>query len=128
MKIIHAAIVTMGLLAAQLSPVYADSGKCVELREALKRYETEKESWVNASVDTSSFSRKTDVLPIVKKLAKRREELQEERAVKALMNLKSTLSSVEIAKDWKIPNYEGIGNYRNVVFFSLAADVVCMGG
>lgn len=124
--IILAACIIGGLLTQ--SYVYADSQKCVELREALERYETEKESWLNATSDASSFSRDARVLPIVKELAKRREELQEERALQALMNLKNILSSIEVAKDWKIPNYKGIGNYRNMVFFSLAADVVCMGG
>ena len=107
---------------------YANSQKCVELREALERYETEKESWLNATSDANSFSRDARVLPIVRELAKRREELQEERAVQALMNLKNILSSIEVAKDWKIPIYKGIANYRNMVFFSLAADVACMEG
>ena len=125
-QILHAACIIGGLLTQ--SYVYADSQKCVELREALERYETEKESWLNATSDATSFSRDHRVLPIVKELAKRREELQEERAVQALMNLKSTLSSMDVVKDWEIPNYEGTANYKNMVFFSLAADVACMGG
>ena len=127
MKHIILAVCIIGGLLTQ-GYAYANSQKCVELREALERYEIEKESWLNATSDASSLSRDARVLLIVKELAKRREELQEERAVQALMNLKSTLSSMDVVKDWEIPNYEGIANYRNMVFFSLAADVACMGG
>ena len=110
MRIIRMAmVVVVGLFVAQ-GYAHADSQKCVELREALERYEGGKESWLNASSDARSFSTDARVLPIIKKLAKRREELQEERALQALMNLKSILSSMDVAKDWKIPNYEGIAN------------------
>ena len=108
---------------------HADEQECAELRVALKQYEIAKEAWLEASADARSVnSTKFDAYPIVKQLAARREELREEKAVQALMNLKGTLSSMEIAKDWKIPNFKGVGNFRNMVLFSLATDVVCLGG
>lgn len=127
MKHIISAICVIGGLLTQ-GYAYANSQKCVELHEALKEYEEAREALANASSDAWSFSRDSKALPIVKELAGRRANLKEERAVQALLNLRSVLTSVEVAKNWEIPSYEGVQNINNIVFYTLAADVACMGG
>ena len=128
MKNIISAICVIGGLLTQGCAYAASSQKCVELHEALKEYEEAREALANARSDAWSFSRDSKALPIVKELAGRRANHKEERAVQALLNLRSVLTSVEVAKNWEIPNYEGVQNINNIVFYTLAADVACMGG
>lgn len=127
MKTLPTACVTVTLLAgiAISQTASAVDEKCENLYLALKEYENAKEAWVNASVDSESFSREPDVLPIIKELAQQRAAIKEERAVQALLNLKGALSVMEVAKDWQVPSYEGIANFRHLRFYMLAADVAC---
>ena len=125
-NIISAACVVGGLLTQGYA--YAGSQKCVELSEALEAFTSAQEALSTAWQDNRSFSRDDRSLPIVQELAKRREELKEERVAQALLNLRSSLSSAEVAKDWQIPDYNGLQNVNYVIFYTLATDVVCMGG
>ena len=127
MKILPIACITVALLAGIATSQIASAldEKCENLYLALKEYENAKEAWVNASVDSKSLSRKSDVLPIIKELAQQRATIKEKRAIQALLNLKGSLSVMEVAKDWQIPNYEGIANFRHLRFYMLAADVAC---
>ena len=125
-NIISIAFVIGGLMTQGYA--YADSRKCDELSEALEAFTSAQEALSNAWKDNYSISRKDKALPIVKELAKRREELKEERVAQALLNLRSSLSSAEVAKDWQIPDYNRPQNKNYVIFYTLATDVVCMGG
>ena len=62
---------------------------------------------------------------LLRKLSVQRVSLRKARAEAALEALKLTLSATKAGKSWEIPNYEGVSNYRHMVFFIVAADVAC---
>ena len=105
----------------------ANTEKCERLYSALNEYDEAREAWSNASSDAFSIELKNDkhTPPLVLELAQRREAIKEERAIQALVNLREALSMMDAAKDWNIPDYEGVGNFRHMQFYIIAADVAC---
>lgn len=103
----------------------ASAEKCENLYLAMKEYDDAKEAWLSATTDASSIERTKDAVPLLKKLARQRAEIKEARAERALIILKESLSMIDTAKGWTIPEYKGLANHRHLQFFIIAADVAC---
>ena len=103
----------------------ANTEKCERLYSALNEYDEAREALKNASSDEFDVRHTKGVSSLVKKLARQREDIKEERATQALVNLREALSMMDAAKDWNIPDYEGVRNFRHMQFYIIAADVAC---
>ena len=125
MKRLTAAVCIAGIIV--YGTATADTDKCKELYSALDMYDEAREAWSNASSDAFTIELKNDKYtpPLVLELAQRRKAIKEEHAIQALLHLKTTLSEMDAAKNWEIPNYNGVGNFRHMQFYIIAADVAC---
>lgn len=125
---ILSALLTAAFFAATITnqpASAANANKCEDLYLALNDYENAKEAWLNASSDESSIGREKDASPLLKKLASQRADIKELHLAMALKDLRHSLSSMEATKDWDIPEFKGLANYRHMQFYIIAADVVC---
>lgn len=109
-----------------LPSAYAETKECKRLSQALEVYRIAEKNYSAAFSDDLSIQRDSkNPSTLLRKLSTQRVSMRKARAESALKELRQALTRTKAGKDWEIPNYEGVSNYRHMVFFIVAVDVAC---